>query len=310
MIFIKLLKKILFVILIILVILCGIVYGISKAKYNGDIKKCLASIVSRFFGKVDTKYVLIMGVSEDISAELTDTIMLAGYNPNKGKAFLVSIPRDTFVGESEARGRANDKINAQYSRGVDKTVKAVEGLTNIKIDNYIVVKTSMLVEIVDLIGGIEFDVPIKMDYDDPTQDLHIHLEKGVQTINGDKAEQLLRFRHNNNGTSYPVSYGDNDIGRMRTQREFMKTVAKQTLRVENITKIKKIINTVSSNLITDLDTKEMMAYVPHLAVFDIENLKTEQVTGQNKYLNGISFFIADEQETKELIKNLVNEINT
>lgn len=260
-------------------------------------------------GGVETKYVLIMGVSEDISVELTDTMMLAGYNPDTGKAFIVSIPRDTFVGESQSSAKARDKINSQYNRGVENSIQAVESLTGIQVDNYVVVKTSMLVEIVDLIGGVEFDVPIDMDYDDPTQDLHIHLSKGVQTIDGDKAEQLLRFRHNNNGTSYPSSYGDNDHGRMRTQREFIKATAQQTLKVENIFKINDLINTVSENLITDLSTKEMLAYVPKLAVFNTENLEMTALTGTNKMINGISFFLADDEENKNMINELVENMN-
>ena len=76
-----------------------------------------------------------------------------------------------------------------------------------------------------------------MKYDDPTQDLHIDLKAGVQMIDGEKAEQLLRFRKNNDGTSYPTEYGDNDTGRMRTQREFIMAVMNQTLKPENIFKI-------------------------------------------------------------------------
>ncbi len=307
----KILKKLLILILVIFAILCGVVYGISQAKYDGDIKKAIASMVSETLGGVETKYVLIMGVSEDIKTELTDTIMLAGYNPDTAKAFLVSIPRDTFVGKSKSKAKAVDKINAQYSnKGVEETISAVENLTGVGIDDYIVVKTSMLVQIVDLIGGVEFDVPINMNYDDPTQNLHIHLSKGLQTIDGDKAEQLLRFRHNKNGTSYSSDYGDNDFGRMRTQREFMKATAKQTLTLSNVPKIKDIINTVSSNLITDFSTKEMIAYVPQLAVFNADTLVMEQIPGTTSMINKISFFLADEDETKEMMKTILEDFNT
>lgn len=80
-----------------------------------------------------------------------------------------------------------------------------------------------------------------MDYDDPTQDLHIHLKAGYQLLDGNKAEQVLRFRHNNDGTSYPSSYGDNDIGRMRTQREFLKILMKQVANKKLITNSKEYI---------------------------------------------------------------------
>ena len=91
------LKKILFVLLILIIIFAGIVFGMSQALYDGDWQACLANIVSDIFGGAETKYILIMGISEDISTELTDTIMVAAYNPDTGKAFLLSIPRDTFV---------------------------------------------------------------------------------------------------------------------------------------------------------------------------------------------------------------------
>ena len=273
----KAFKIIFLVIIIAIVIFAGVIFGMSMALYNGNWKACLADVASNFLGGVETKYVLILGVSEDISTELTDTIMVAGYNPDTGKAFLVSIPRDTYVGNSTSRAKASDKINAQYQQGIEETILAAEEITGLEIDDYIVVKTSMLIEMVDLIGGVDFDVPIDMDYDDPTQDLHIHLSAGMQTLNGDQAEGLLRFRHNNDGSSYPSSYGDNDYGRMRTQREFMKSVATQTLSFGNITKINGIINAVTDNLVTNMSTKELLAYVPKLAVFDTANLVTEQI---------------------------------
>lgn len=215
-----------------------------------------------------------------------------------------------MYGNSTSSAKHNDKINAKYKSDVENSIKSVEKLTGLEIDGYVVVKTSMLIEMVDLIGGVEFDVPINMNYDDPTQDLHIHLSKGVQTIYGEEAEQLLRFRHNNDGTSYPSSYGDNDYGRMKTQREFIKSVASQTLSFDNIIKINGIINAVSDNLITDFKTNELLAYVLHLAIFDTENLASGQIPGESKMLNGISFFLSDKNATLELVNSLVSEMNT
>ena len=305
----KVFKIIFLIIIVAIVIFSGVVFGMSVALYDGNWKACLADIASNFLGGVETKYVLILGVSEDISTELTDTMMVAGYNPDTGKAFLVSIPRDTFVGESESRAKASDKINAQYQKGIEDSLSAAEKVTGLEINDYIVVKTSMLIELVDLIGGVEFDVPIDMDYDDPTQDLHIHLSAGTQVLNGEQAEGLLRFRHNNDGSSYPGSYGDNDFGRMKTQREFIKAVASQTLSFGNITKINSIINAVSDNLITNMSTSEILAYIPQIAVFDTSNLVTEQIPGETDTLNRISFFLYDEDETSELMSSLVSNMN-
>lgn len=158
----------------------GTVFGTYLYKAGGSFTGAVMNLMKDTIADKDPIFVLIMGVSEDISAELTDTIMLAGFNPETNQAFLLSIPRDTFVGSNEATAGGFDKINALYQKSPQKTVEAVENLTGINIDYYITVKTSALIEIVDAIGGVDFDVPINMDYDDDTQDLHIHLKAGQQ----------------------------------------------------------------------------------------------------------------------------------
>ena len=246
-----------------IILLCGIVFGIYVYKAGGDVKQAVLNVASDVVGDKDPIFVLVLGISEDIANPLTDTIILGGYNPDTQKAFMLSIPRDTFVGKSEASAGGYDKINALYQKGVDKTVAAVEGLTGIKIDYYAVVRNTVLPDIVNAIGEVEFNVPIDMDYDDPTQDLHIHLKAGTQMIDGDKAEQLLRFRHNNDGSSYPASYGDNDYGRMRTQREFIMATAKQTIKAKNIFKVKDIIDLAYEYVETNLSIATIKDYVPY-----------------------------------------------
>ena len=172
-------------------------------KSDGNVTKATIGMLEKVADNVvEAKevYVLFMGVSTDLKQKLTDTIMLMGYNPEKQKAFIVSIPRDTFVGRNLNTATAKDKINSLYSVSPEKTVSAVEKLTNVEIDYYVMMNTDSLIKIVDILGGVQFDVPINMNYDDKSQNLHIHLKKGPQLINGKKAEGLLRFRHNNNGS--------------------------------------------------------------------------------------------------------------
>jgi LCP family protein required for cell wall assembly len=160
----------------------------------------------------------LLGVNDNLGQTLTDTIMVCGYNPEAQKAFLISIPRDTFVGKNVSQATANDKINSMYSKSPKKLMSKVSEITGIDLEYYVCINNETLIELVDLIGGVEFDVPMNMNYDDATQNLHIHLKSGLQTLDGKKAEALLRFRHNNNGTSYDSDYGDNDYGRMRTRK--------------------------------------------------------------------------------------------
>ena len=114
-------------------------------------------------------------------------------------------------------------------------LKEINELTGLDIKYYIKVDTEAFKALVDAIGGVTFDVPIDMKYTDKKQGLYINLKAGVQKLDGDKAEQVVRFRHNSDGSTYPAEYGIEDIGRMKTQRNFLKALAKQTLKIENKT---------------------------------------------------------------------------
>ena len=239
----------LLLLIIIITIIIGFLFYKKVEANGGGVKGVLCTLLGQSvedLANLEKINVLVLGVSEDIDTKLTDTIILCSYNPQNQSASMLSIPRDTFIGKNQNTAKGSDKINSLYAKNVQKTVDAVEKITDLEIDYYVVVKTSSLIKIVDILGSVDFDVPIDMDYDDPTQDLHIHLSKGMQKIDGEKAEQLLRFRHNNDGSSCPSEYGDNDYGRMKTQREFMQETLKQALTLKNAKNAKKIINTVFS----------------------------------------------------------------
>ena len=304
-------KKILRIVLISIVsiiAIIGILFGTYVYKADGNIANAALNMAADVLGEEDPIFVLILGVSEDISAQLTDTIILAGYNPDSQKAFMLSIPRDTFIGKSEASAGGYDKINALYQKGPEKTVEAVKKLTGINIDYYVVVKNNALPAIVSAIGEVEFDVPIDMDYDDKTQDLHIHLKAGKQMIDGDKAEQLLRFRHNNNGTSYPSSYGDNDYGRMRTQREFIKAVISQAINGSSSSNLKNVATAVFNNIETNITLGKALGYAPHALKLDVDTIRMEQLPGASDKLNNLWFYKYNSSETYDLVNELLEEL--
>ena len=300
--------KVFFLILVLISVIAGVVLGKEIYENGGGLQGFLVTTFGR--GKkledLDTIYVLLMGVSTDIDSKLTDTIMLCAYNPKTDGAMMLSIPRDTFIGKTKSRAKGTDKINYLYSKGPEYTVDAVEEITGLDIEYYAVINNEFLIQMVDVIGGVQFDVPIDMKYDDPTQDLHINLKKGMQKIDGNKAEQLLRFRHNNDGTTYPVEYGDNDYGRMRTQREFMKATVSQTIKLKNITKINSITKTIFNNLETNLSMDEVFDYVPYASDVDFENIKMEQLPGESELCNGVWIYVYNKSETEDLIEDIQN----
>ena len=188
----------------------------------------------------------------------------------------------------------------------------VNKITGLNIKYYAVISNNALVEVVDTIGGVEFDVPIDMNYDDSSQKLSIHLKKGMQKLNGEQAEGLVRFRHNNNNTSYPSSYGDNDLGRMRTQREFLKEVAKQTIKLKNITKIGSFVDILKENVTTNITNWSLIKdYIPYAIDFNTENLEMANIPGTTGSLgpNNLSFFIYDKSATEKLVKELFEKQN-
>ena len=295
-------KKIALVVILIILIF-ALIIGYRVYENGGGLKGFLATAVGHNSDTVKNLpkiYCLLLGQSEN----LTDTIMIAEYDPQEQQASILSIPRDTFIGYDTSRATAWDKINAVYQTGPENVLKEVNELTGLDIQYYLKVDTEAFKVLVDAIGGVTFDVPIDMKYDDNRQNLHIDLKAGEQTLDGDKAEQLVRFRHNNDGTTYPIEYGMEDEGRMRTQREFLTALAKQTLKVENIFKINEIIDIANTYVETNLDFNTAKDYVPYIVEFNIDDLKTGQVPGSSKLTKGVWVYLADELELNQMIDEL------
>ena len=302
----KKLKIFFIIIAIILIIFFGIfMYRFSKNGFS------MQGFLSTLFGQneetlanLDNLDFLLIGES----GNMTDSIMACRYDPKTQKAYMLSIPRDTFIGNSEANATTSDKINCVYNIKKDpmNTVKAVNKVTGLNLKYYVFVDTKALTEIVDAIGGVEFDVPIDMEYDDTSKDntLHINLKKGTQKIDGNKAEQLLRFRHNNDGSSYPKEYGDNDLGRMHTQRDFIKATLNQTIRANNIFKLNELLDIVNKHVKTNLSVSLIKDYIPYAVNFDTENLQSDMLPNESKKINEIWFVKVIDSEAEKLVNDM------
>ncbi len=299
--FLKILLRILIVIVVCLVLVCAVAFGYfyytrwSKEKtevitYSGD-KRIITSTKTDLEPKVSC---LFLGVN----GALTDFIMLGQYNPNTREVSLLSIPRDTKYDDSD---RKINSVYAWYSGKPEKTVEAVEKLTGVKADYYVVFKTKLLREVVDKLDGVYVDVPINMNYDDPYQDLHIHLNKGYQKLDGKKAEQFVRFRKNNNGTGYVK--GDED--RIKTQQAFIKAMIARCLEPQNILKAKSFVEIVFDNVKTDVTQDVVTKYFDDALAFEGDRVRMETLPGAGGYAsNGVSYFFMDEEKAKELIDEM------
>ena len=317
--------RFIFLIILIAIIIYGISFAIKMNKHKaameeGEVEYDPLSAIALGIDpdklkEVGRLNVLVVGESDanqglpDPAYFLADTIMVVSYNPQTQQAAILSIPRDTYVGKNKANASASDKINCAYRNKtkMENLLNAVNDLTGLEIDKYVTVDTAAIREIVDAVGGITFNVPIDMDYDDDSQDLYIHLQAGEQLLDGEKAEHLLRFRHNNDMTSYDSEYGDNDFGRMRTQREFIQEAAKQILKIENAPKAVNLMEIVFKNVETNIDMDTMKYYIPYVFKFNPENIQSDYVPGASQKLNGVWLYIADKAETKQVVEDLFTD---
>lgn len=243
-----------------------------------------------------------------VNGGLTDFIMLGQYNPNTREIALVSIPRDSNVGSASVDG----KLNSLYSsrgKNIDKVKDKITEITGISIDHYVLFDTKILRKIVDEIGGVTVDVPINMDYDDPYQNLYIHLKKGVQTLTGSQAEQFCRFRKNNNGTGYPGG----DVERTKAQQKFIKAFISELLKASNISKASNLINIVIDGTKTDVTFDVAKEYID-----DLVALRTDRITsntlpgsarmGESPLGYNTSYYYLDSKAVKEMIDDMFNGV--
>lgn len=301
------LRTLLILILIIILAIIGyFVYG--TIKNGGGTQGLVATAMGQTKEDIENLEpfsALLLGSSQN----MTDTIMIFKYNPHTQNAYLISIPRDTYTGYNKAYATASDKINCLYLGGeVQKTLDAVNRVTGLDLEYYVVVDTEALKALVDAIGGVYFDVPIDMKYTDKKQDLYINLKAGYQLLDGNKAEQVVRFRHNQDGTSYDFEYGDNDTGRMKTQRNFLKAVMKQTLTPSNIMNIGKFIDIAQTYIKTNIPVDIMKQYIAPAVNFSVDNLETGTIPGVNEKCNGVWVFIANKLRTENYLAEMNNKL--
>ncbi len=303
------LKVVMILILIILVAVGVLAYKLVK-RYNEEgwsgVSKELLGHDENTVNNLDKIYCLILGQSQN----LTDTIMIASYDPKTQEAALLSIPRDTFIGDNPEYSSSWDKINAVYQTGIENLLEDVRDLTGIDVQYYLKVDTEALKVLVDEIGGVYFDVPIDMYYTDVKQGLYINLQAGYQLLDGDKAEQVVRFRHNNDGSTYPSDYGGEDLGRMKTQRAFLTALLEQCIESMDVSTILSFLDIMEEYVETNLNFDVIKDYVPYILEFDVDSLQTATLPGTADYANGISFYFVDREEATETINELFYGITT
>ena len=242
--------------------------------------------------------VLMAGLDDENGG--SDTNLLMALDAENGTINVVSLPRDTLLNVSWSVKKLN---NAYHHGGISQTRTEVSRLLGIPVDYYVTVDLRAFVELVDAIDGVDFDIPVDMDYDDPEQDLHIHFKKGPRHLTGQQALEVVRWRQNNDGTGYATA----DIGRIGTQQAFLTAVAKQTLQVSNLDKIPEMAEIFSTRVETDLKLANLIWIGEQALSMGSDSIAFHTLPGDGAgYYKGGSYYVLDPEGVLELIDTYFN----
>lgn len=242
--------------------------------------------------------VLVLGIDDGDSespgaAKRSDTMIVASIDPEDGKVGLLSIPRDTRVTIPGRKGY--DKITHAYAYGgAGLAVATVEELLGVPVNYYVVMDWRGFINVVDILGGVGLYVESDMNYDDPYANLSIHLKKGYQHLNGEKAGQYVRFRHDELG----------DIGRVQRQQRFMKAMSEEMLQFGTLLKLPALTQALQEYVTTDMPPLTMLKLANSMKNFKDGGLKAELLPGRFATVDGLSYWVADREETKTLVQKI------
>ena len=250
-------------------------------------------------GRKERFHTILLGGLDDENGG-SDTNLLVAVDAKNGKIDVISLPRDTLLDVSWPVKKLN---NAYHHGGFTQTMEEVSRLLGIPVDHYVTVDLRAFVELVDAIEGVDFDIPVEMDYDDPEQDLHIHFPAGPRHLTGKEALEVVRWRQNNDGSGYPTA----DIGRISTQQEFLKAVAAQTLQLGNWDKIPALAKIFQQNVETDLELSNLVWLGEQALTMGTANIHFHTLPGDGAgWYKGGSYYVLEPEAVLELINASFN----
>lgn len=249
----------------------------------------------------DNVSILFIGVDESEkrnqgdSNSRSDALLVATLNNKEKSVKLVSIPRDSYV-YVPSRER-NDKItHAHAFGGVPGTIETVEGMLDIPIDYYVKMNFNAFIEIVDALGGIEAEVPYKLTELDENDQRTVHLEPGLQALNGKQALALARTRKL-----------DSDIERGKRQQMILKSIMSQATSIKSVTKYGDLIDAVGDNMKTNMTFNEMKSFFEY-AKGGMPDVETLNISGLDDMSTGVYYWLPDEEDLEQLKLDLQNHL--
>lgn len=249
---------------------------------------------------------LLIGTdSRDGERARADTMMLAVIRPADQQAYLLSIPRDSYM---EVPGRGFDKVNHAMAYGGPKLLKAsLEQFFDVKIDRYMTIDFDGFRKVVDELGGVEINVKKRMKYTDPTDDTYIDLKPGLQELNGEQALDYVRYRKSDLGRE------DSDAERILRQQEVIKALANKGTSVQAFIKAFKLMEILGKHVKTDISEDEIASLLATYYDPKRNHLETDTLKGTDERIwrRGIRgwYYLVPKKERERMQKRLAQELN-
>jgi LCP family protein required for cell wall assembly len=259
------------------------------------------------FGEERSLNILLLGVDYNYDSKAqrhttgarSDTILILRVERKGKQLSMLSIPRDLFVGIGKNAVHGYDRINAAYSFGGEKlAIETLERVTGVKIDHYIVVKSDVVADMVDAIGGVPVEVEKQMDWDDNWAGLHIHLKPGKQILNGEQAVGYCRFRQDEEG----------DFGRIKRQQKFLTALMKELKQKKNFKNYQELAGLVRAKMKTDLENRQLVGLAMLYKSFPLDNVRKGRPEVLDYFENGAAYLVLAPGEPDQTVKSLFSPL--
>ncbi|NMB02260.1 MAG: LCP family protein [Firmicutes bacterium] len=255
--------------------------------------------------KEERLLVLFLGTDEKAEASSrADTIMLLSLDTKTGDAGVLSIPRDTRVWVP-SRQRW-ERINSVYAHGGPTMImEAVTQLVGAPVRYYVHTDFQGFQEMVDLLGGVEINVPRRMHYVDNAQGLYIDISPGLQVLDGERALQFVRFRDRLGDVSLVDPFNDQYDGRVERQRQFVEALISKVLSSASLTKLPQLVTQTFKIVDTNLPWETVFNLALNASKFSVDKMKTSVLPGNSQVINDAWYWIVNDRKAGPIIESVI-----
>lgn len=250
----------------------------------------------------DSYNILITGV--DTYGNITkvsrsDVNMVISVNPNNNKILLTSIPRDYYVYLSNFS--SYDKLTHAGIYGIETSIMAIEDLLDINIDYYIKVNFTTLIDIVDLLDGIQ----VTSKYEFTSIDGY-HYNKGINYLNGEEALSFARERK---------AFSEGDRIRIENQQLVLKSIINKLLSSKIITNYNDLLKALNNKFLTNMKDEELTKLIKWqidgMYNWDILNISlngTDSYQYTYSYQKQLLYVMLPDEESVNTAKEKINSV--